>query len=220
MTKTELDEKVVQLLDELCMIEDKMYEAFYAARGGHVGLDGPKPPGYQELHKRYFVRFAELHFRYFVSKYPWILSKTYSNVTPHEYYIKSDLDEWGQSEFMRVVEYIREQGFLCKFSGKEYMYYELDGYYYWTVGDPVEETNILNRCRVEDYSVYGDCMVYKGNGSSELSRIYAGEPVLCRNCGQGIFLPLNQEYPIGANHCFVCSHCGNSISVTPNVTVE
>ncbi len=98
--------------------------------------------------------------RQFVSKYPWTFAKTYADFAPHEYYVKEKLDVQGQEVFVWFVEFIRDYGFECKFVGKTHTYYELDGYYYWTMGDPIEETIILNRCKVEDYIVKDGSMYF------------------------------------------------------------
>ena len=102
--------------------------------------------------------------REFVSKYPWTFAKTYAEFAPHEYYVKDKLDETGQEEFVWFVEFIRDYGFDCMFGKQLHTYYELDGHYYWTMGDPIEETLILNRCKVSDYSIKNDAMWYKGGG--------------------------------------------------------
>ena len=98
--------------------------------------------------------------RDFVSRYTWTFAKTYADFAPHEYYVKEKLDDQGQETFVWFVEFIRDYGFECKFAGKTHTYYELDGYYYWTMGDPVEETIILNRCKVEDYIVKDGSMYF------------------------------------------------------------
>ena len=98
--------------------------------------------------------------RQFVSKYPWTFAKTYADFAPHEYYVKDKLDKEGKDEFVWFVEFIRDYGFKCKFAGKEYTYYELDGHYYWTMGDPIEETIILNRCDVDNYEISNENMFY------------------------------------------------------------
>ena len=95
-----------------------------------------------------------------MSRYPWTFAKTYATFAPHEYYVKDKLDEEGKDEFVWFVEFIRDYGFKCKFAGKEHTYYELDGYYYWTMGDPIDETIILNRCKVEDYIVKDGSMYF------------------------------------------------------------
>ena len=107
------------------------------------------------LFEEYYKRI-----RLFVSRYPWTFAKTYADFAPHEYYVKDKLDDAGQEEFVWFVEFIRDYGFNCKFAGKEHTYFELDGYYYWTMGDPVEKTTILNRCKTKDYEIAEGNMYY------------------------------------------------------------
>ncbi len=99
--------------------------------------------------------------RNFVSRYPWTFAKTYATFAPHEYYVKEKLDVQGQEEFIWFVEFIRDYGFECKFAGKTHTYYEIDGHYYWTMGNPIDETFILNRCKVEDYVIRDESMIYR-----------------------------------------------------------
>lgn len=112
-----------------------------------------------EIREKYFEA-DDNRIRDFISRYPWTFAKTYADFAPHEYYVKDKLDERGQEDFVWFVEYIRENGFDCKFAGKKHTYYELDGYYYWTMGNPIEETIILNRCKVEDYIVKDGSMYF------------------------------------------------------------
>ena len=97
----------------------------------------------------------------FVSKYPWTFAKTYADFAPHEYYVKDKLDEEGKEDFVWFVEFIRDYGFTCNFAGKQYIYFELDGHYYWTMGEPIEETIILNRCKADDYQIKDGNMLWK-----------------------------------------------------------
>jgi len=112
-----------------------------------------------EIREKYFDA-DDNRIRDFVSRYAWTFAKTYADFAPHEYYVKDKLDEKGQEDFVWFVEFIRDYGFECKFAGKTHTYYELDGYYYWTMGDPIEETIILNRCKVEDYIVKDGSMYF------------------------------------------------------------
>lgn len=98
----------------------------------------------------------------FVERYPWTYAKTYADRAPHEYYVKKELDEKGQKNFVSFITVIRKHGFKAKFWGKEHTYLELDGRYYWTMGEPIEETTILNRCEASDYSVKDGVMAWKG----------------------------------------------------------
>lgn len=80
----------------------------------------------------------------------YIFAKTMANI-PHEY---TKRDWWRiDSDFVDVVIYIRKFGKEESFFGKKYIYYYLDGYKYWTMGNPVSyadksKTFILNRARI------------------------------------------------------------------------
>lgn len=112
-----------------------------------------------EIREKYFEA-DDNRIRDFIGRYAWTFAKTYADFAPHEYYVKDKLDEKGQEDFVWFVEYIRENGFDCKFASKKHTYYELDGHYYWTMGDPIDETIILNRCKVDDYEISDGNMYY------------------------------------------------------------
>lgn len=103
----------------------------------------------------------QMEMKQFVERYPWTFAKTYADRAPHEYYVKSELDPKGQEDFERFVIFIRENGFKAGFWGKIHIYYKLDGRYYWTMGDPIEETYILNRCDATEYIVENGEMRWK-----------------------------------------------------------
>ena len=48
------------------------------------------------------------------------------------------------SLFELFVRHIREH----RFGGRSYTYFEVDGWKYWTMGAPVEETRVINCARV------------------------------------------------------------------------
>ena len=96
-------------------------------------------------------------FSRFVESHKWIFAKTYAEKAPHEYIVKDYLNDEEKPIFEQAVIYIRENGFPAFFGGYEHIYLYYEGHYYWTMGDPVEDTIILNRC---DYSLYE--MAYKG----------------------------------------------------------
>lgn len=113
----------------------------------------------KEVREKYF-HGEEKRIRAFVARYPWTFAKTYADFAPHEYYVKDKLDEQGKKDFVWFVEYIRDNGFDCKFADKMHTYYEFENHYYWTMGEPIEDTIILNRCRVEDYIIKEGSMFY------------------------------------------------------------
>lgn len=73
---------------------------------------------------------------------------------PHEYTLRSwrsDLD----LEFAAMVQLIREKGVIKPWPKDvavpryHHSYLEVDGWQYWTMGEPIEETILINRCRVD-----------------------------------------------------------------------
>lgn len=70
---------------------------------------------------------------------------------PHEYTVRKTWDD--DSKFVDVVLFIRENGIKEKFWNKEYIYLTLNGYKYWTMGNPVcyidkKKTFIINRVKI------------------------------------------------------------------------
>ena len=84
--------------------------------------------------------------RTFVASELWTYAKTMPD-WPHEYIVRERVD---QDLFERTVIHIRANGYLGHFYRKEITYYEEDGIVYWTMGSPLKETTIINRCRQED----------------------------------------------------------------------
>lgn len=83
--------------------------------------------------------------RAFIKKTAWVFAKTYAKIAPHEYVVRSDENS---DEFAYVVAYIREHGYKKMFWQKEYIYLDVDGYTYWTMGNPVDQTTVLNRAKL------------------------------------------------------------------------
>lgn len=94
----------------------------------------------------------------FIRRNKWIFAKTYAESAPHEYIVKEKLTRDDQKFFEEYVAYIRKNGFAARFWDQEHLYYELGGRYYWTMGDPIEENSILNRCYVNDYETKNGVM--------------------------------------------------------------
>ncbi len=83
----------------------------------------------------------------FVAVEKWVFAKTYAKTWPHEYIVRERVDE---NLFVKLVEHIRANGYQGYFYKKEITYYEEDGLVYWTMGAPVIETIIINRCAKEN----------------------------------------------------------------------
>ena len=69
---------------------------------------------------------------------------------PHEYLRFWDglkNGEYTEEQFNAVVMAIRSLGNPRHFFKATYIYYDLDGFTYWTMGAPIDETIILNKAR-------------------------------------------------------------------------
>ena len=84
--------------------------------------------------------------RAFVDETTWTFAKTMPE-WPHEYIVRERVDE---QLFDDLVRHIRAHGHEGRFYAKELIYYEEAGLVYWTMGAPLAETTIVNRCRSED----------------------------------------------------------------------
>jgi len=77
----------------------------------------------------------------FIRTEKWTFAKTMPE-WPHEYLVRERVDELL---FVKTAEHIRENGYEGKFYSKTIIYFESDGYIYWTMGAPINETTIINR---------------------------------------------------------------------------
>jgi hypothetical protein len=88
--------------------------------------------------------------RRFVDAEKWTYAKTMPD-WPHEYLVRDRVDE---ALFEGLIVHIRAHGFDGRFYEKHIVYYEEERLVYWTMGAPVTETTIINRCRREDSFEY------------------------------------------------------------------
>jgi hypothetical protein len=86
--------------------------------------------------------------RAFVDREPWTFAKTYAETWPHEYLVKDRVG--SEPLFLELVEHIRTQGYEANFYARKIVYFDEDGLTYWTMGAPVAETTIINRCPKEN----------------------------------------------------------------------
>ena len=84
--------------------------------------------------------------REFVASVKWTFAKTMPE-WPHEYIVRERVDG---NLFEQLVRHIRTNGHEEAFYTETYIYFEEDGLLYWTMGEPLEETDIINRCKNEN----------------------------------------------------------------------
>ena len=66
---------------------------------------------------------------------------------PHHYTLRNT---WSNDkDFVDCVQLIRESGYDEAFGGTRFVYLNANGYKYWTMGAPLDETTLINRAKVE-----------------------------------------------------------------------
>lgn len=82
----------------------------------------------------------------FLESARWNWAKTYEKYAPHWYCVR---DEFGNDTlFDEVVKFMRENSRTEYFFKKPFQYFYHDGWKYWTMGNPINETTIINRAKV------------------------------------------------------------------------
>jgi hypothetical protein len=85
----------------------------------------------------------------YIDKVKWQYAKTMPQM-PHEYTRRVCSIEAGlEDDFVWFVLAIREFGFKHVFGRRTYMYLKVDDYHYWTMGDLIENTILINRAVVK-----------------------------------------------------------------------
>lgn len=86
----------------------------------------------------------------YIDSVKWRFAKTYAETAPHEYTVRS-WAPWKEDQFEHFVEFIRKHGVEEKFYSSTFTYWYHGPHKYWTMGNPVNETTVINRCLVSDY---------------------------------------------------------------------
>jgi len=85
--------------------------------------------------------------RAFIGKQDWTFARTMPQ-WPHEYIVRDRVTDCAL--FESLIRHIRDHGTPGRFYHRILVYFEDDGLLYWTMGEPIEESVVVNRCRVED----------------------------------------------------------------------
>jgi hypothetical protein len=127
----------------------------------------------------------------------WIFAKTMPK-NPHWYTLRR---EWNNdSLFDKVVIMMRKTGYTEYYYGKPYTMVNINGMKYWTMGDPMSETILINRKYIDKPSIY-DAIADRYDGLHrdsesikenceiiDLLRYESGQSVLDIGCGTGLLL--------------------------------
>jgi hypothetical protein len=87
----------------------------------------------------------------FVDGEAWTFAKTNADTWPHEYLVRARVDK---DLFVQLVRHIRAHGYEGRFYNQTYTYSKEEGLVYWTMGAPIPETIIVNRCKKEQTYEY------------------------------------------------------------------
>ena len=87
-----------------------------------------------------------MDFDAFINRANWVWAKTYAEKAPHWYCVRKEFGD--DPTFDEAVRYIRENSIEAYFWGKKFRYCFHNGYKYWTMGNPVSETTIINRTKI------------------------------------------------------------------------
>jgi hypothetical protein len=116
------------------------------------GVHGdPLPPGKLDLPELREVPTQEdlTWARQFVAARSWREAVTYRQTAPHEYVVRKwETDEQGQAAFDRFITCTRRFGYADFYYRMRHIYWAIDDHKYWTMGWPVEETEVINRARL------------------------------------------------------------------------
>ncbi len=82
----------------------------------------------------------------FIKDCQWTFAKTMPK-WPHEYIVRDRVDE---KLFVELVQHIRQHGYDGNFYKRKITYFDEDGLVYWTMGEPLDQTIIINRCKQEN----------------------------------------------------------------------
>ncbi len=66
---------------------------------------------------------------------------------PHSYTLRN---HWkAEIPFEEVVQYIRDNGYHRMFYSTEYTYFQIGEYEYWTMGDTLRNTRLINKALIK-----------------------------------------------------------------------
>jgi hypothetical protein len=131
------------------------------------------------------------------------LRKTYAATWPHEDVVRDRIDE---DLFLRLVRHIRFKRICRQVYQKQITYFDEDGMVYWTMGAPIEETTIVNRCKREqtyEYRLKHGILPQARILTHDAQAFWIAVRIVwwCANCGEGVIGEGN-AYAVGIPKAF------------------
>ena len=141
----------------------------------------------------------------------WTFAKTMPE-NPHFYTLRKSWDD--DNFFVDCVQFIRDFGEIEVFKGRKYICLNLNGYKYWTMGAPLHQTTLINRCVIHYKTDYDDLaenydtlfnaveFIEEDNQLKLFLKDYLNGNVLDIGCGTGKLLDLfHVEQYLGIDIC-------------------
>jgi hypothetical protein len=91
--------------------------------------------------------------RAFIAGHSWKFATTFAKTAPHWYTLEKNCR--SRVEFYRAVATIRRVGYGMHYHSGAMIYLDVDNWYYWTCGYPVEDTELINRADIKFKGTYG-----------------------------------------------------------------
>ena len=135
------------------------------------------------------MTYDESYARSLISRCQWTWAKTYISI-PHEYIVRGRGGLTDQ-EFEYLVQAQREYGIHEQWHKYNFPYLYIDGYKYWTMGDAIQDTVIINRQKIftEFDSLDHQELSHSPELIQEVARLFnyafAGREVYEGGCGEG-----------------------------------
>ena len=152
---------------------------------------------------------------------------------PHWYTLRKDWQDNTLFDF--CVEEIRRCGYPQTFGGREYIYFNMNGFMYWTMGAPVEKTILINKAAIYNKVTYTDIScdydslftdtfyIEQDKRVFDSLEIKAGDRILDVGCGTGLLYDLIQKNGISDVEYLGIDPCIEMLEIFsskyPNVSV-
>ena len=141
------DDLTAEELSDLKKELEKVEELGGTVNGGVLCCERLKNLAERRRNAEFFIETKEWDkLREMIARCKWTFAKTMP-WCPHEYIVRGKCP-LSEEEFLYFIEMQRNYGKVERWGKYITPYLYIDGYKYWTMGAPVEETIVINRAKV------------------------------------------------------------------------